>query len=258
MANEKTVAALAASEEERLLLVRVCDRLERAMRREQPVSTFFLTPRERALTAQLLPQAKFFGGTEGAERTVAYYLPDYIAEDAWLSEGVLACLRVSFYEKNALTHRDMLGALMGAGLRRDAIGDIYVAEEHCDFFVLDELAQYLLDNLTSAGRTALKVRRLPLSEVKKPPERLRELRVTVSSLRLDGVLSAAFHVSRADAAQAVNAGRVTLNGAVCIKPDRQLAPQDVLALRGKGKLRILSLGGETKKGRQTVTVGIYE
>ena len=258
MANEKTVAALAASEEERLLLVRVCDRLERAMRREQPVSTFFLTPRERALTAQLLPQAKFFGGTEGAERTVAYYLPDYIAEDAWLSEGVLACLRVSFYEKNALTHRDMLGALMGAGLRRDAIGDIYVAEEHCDFFVLDELAQYLLDNLTSAGRTALKVRRLPLSEVKKPPECLRELRVTVSSLRLDGVLSAAFHVSRADAAQAVNAGRVTLNGAVCIKPDRQLAPQDVLALRGKGKLRILSLGGETKKGRQTVTVGIYE
>lgn len=258
MANEKTIAALAASEEERLLLVRVCDRIERAQRRDQPVSTFFLTPRERALAAQLLPQANFFGGTEGAERTVAYYLPDYISPEDWLSEGVLACLRASFFEKNALTHRDMLGALMGAGVRRDAIGDIYVTEDHCDFFVLDELAQYLLDNLTSAGRAALKVRRLPLSEVKKPPERLRELRVTVSSLRLDGVLSAAFHVSRTDAAQAVNAGRVTLNGAVCVKPDKQLAPQDILALRGKGKLRILSLGGETKKGRQALTVGIYE
>ena len=62
----------------------------------------------------------------------------------------------------------------------------------------------------------------------------------------------------ADAAQAVNAGRVAVNGAVCVKPDRQLAPQDVLALRGKGKLRLLSLGGETKKGRQALTVGIYE
>ena len=194
----------------------------------------------------------------GAERTVAYYLPEYLAPEDWLADGVVACLRATFYEKNALTHRDMLGALMGAGLRRDAIGDIYVAEDHCDFFVLDELAQYLLDNLTSAGRTALKLRRLPLCEVERPPERLRELRVTVSSLRLDGVLSAAFHVSRADAAQAVNAGRVAVNGAVCVKPDRQLAPQDVLALRGKGKLRILSLDGETKKGRQAVTVGIYE
>ena len=112
--------------------------------------------------------------------------------------------------------------------------------------------------VTPAGRTALKLRRLPLCEVERPPERLRELRVTVSSLRLDGVLSAAFHVSRADAAQAVNAGRVAVNGAVCVKPDRQLAPQDVLALRGKGKLRILFLDGETKKGRQAVTVGIYE
>ena len=55
MANEKTIAALAATEEERMLLVRVCDRIERAERREQPVSTFFLTPRERTLAAQLLP-----------------------------------------------------------------------------------------------------------------------------------------------------------------------------------------------------------
>lgn len=33
MANEKTIAALAATEAERMLLVRVCDRLERAERR---------------------------------------------------------------------------------------------------------------------------------------------------------------------------------------------------------------------------------
>ena len=113
MASEKTIAALAATEEERMLLVRVCDRIERAERREQPVSTFFLTPRERTLAAQLLPQAKFFGGTEGAERTVAYYLPEYLAPEDWLADGVVACLRATFYEKNALTHRDMLGALMG-------------------------------------------------------------------------------------------------------------------------------------------------
>lgn len=258
MANEKTIAALAATEAERMLLVRVCDRLERAERRGQPASTFFLTPRERELVGQILPQAGFFGGTEGAERTVAYYLPDYLTPEDYFEDGPVACLRASFYEENALSHRDILGALMGAGLRRDAIGDIYVRERQCDFFILTELVQYLLDNLTSAGRAALRVKRIALSEVQRPEQRLRELQVTVSSLRLDGVLSAVFHLSRADAAQAVNAGRVMLNDICCLKPDRQLAQEDVIALRGKGKMKVLSLGGETRRGRLALTVGIYE
>ena len=258
MANEKTIAALAATEEERMLLLRVCDRLERAARRGQPASSFFLTPRERGLVAQLLPQAGFFGGTEEAERTVAYYLPEYLSPEDYFDGGPVACLRAAFYEKNALSHRDILGALMGAGLRRDAIGDIYVGEHQCDFFVLSELVQYLLDNLTSAGRSSLRMKRIPLSEVQRPEQRLRELRVTVSSLRLDGVLSAAFHLSRADAAQAVNAGRVMLNDVCCLKPDRQLAQGDVIALRGKGKMKLLSLDGETRRSRLALTVGIYE
>lgn len=76
--------------------------------------------------------------------------------------------------------------------------------------------------------------------------------------RLDGVLSAAFPLSRAGAAQAVAGGRVSLNDICCLKPEKQLAPGDVIALRGRGKLRVLSLDGETKKGRQALTIGIYE
>lgn len=258
MDREKQIAAIAATEEERRLLVRVCDRLERAERRGQPATTFFLTPRERVIVGQLLPQMGFFGGIQDAERTVAYYLPEYLPAEDYFADGPIACLRATFYEENALSHRDILGALMGAGLRRDAIGDIYVGENSCDFFVLSELVQYLLDNLTSAGREALRVRRIPLDEVRRPVQRLRELRVTVSSLRLDGVLSAAFHLSRADAAQAVNAGKVMLNDVCCQKPDRQLAQADVIALRGKGKMKVLSLEGETRRGRLAVTVGIYE
>ncbi len=255
---EKQLAALAATEEERMLLVRVCDQLTRAERKNQPASTFFLTPRERALAAQLLPQARFFGGVEDAERTVAFWLPEYLEPEDYFTDGPVACLHAAFYESNALTHRDVLGALIGAGLRRDAIGDIYVGENECDFFVLSELTGYLLDNLTSAGRSALRVERRSLDQVQRPPQKLREQRVTVSSMRLDGILASAFHLSRADAVQAIHAGRVTRNDLPCLKPDRLLAQGDVIALRGKGKLKLLALGGETKKGRQAVNIGIYE
>ena len=200
----------------------------------------------------------FFGGMEDSERTVACYLPDYMTEEAFFENGPIACLRAAFYGKDVLTHRDILGALMGTGLRRDAVGDIWVQQGQCDFFVLSELVPYLMDNLTSAGRTALHVEQIPLSAAQRLPQRMRRLRITVSSPRLDGVLSAAFPLSLAGAAQAVAGGRVSLNDICCLKPEKQLAPGDVIALRGRGKLRVLSLDGETKKGRQALTIGIYE
>ncbi len=258
MEQKKRIAAIAESEDERMLLVRVCDRLEHAAARETPAATAFLTPREQALVRQLLPQTAFFGGTDNAERAVAYYLPEYLSrEDFFDGEGPLACLRVRFYEENSLTHRDILGALMGLGLRRDAVGDICLHEKHCDIFVLSDMARYLLDNLTSAGRQHLTAERIALSQAEKAPQALREVRVTVSSLRLDAVLAAAFHLSRGAAAEAVNAGNAAVNSLTCCKPDRLLAEGDEVSLRGKGKFRLLSLGGETRKGRLALTIGIF-
>ncbi len=257
MDRNRQIAALAESEDERMLLVRVCDRLERAMEREQPASTAFLTPREQALTRQLLPNCAFWGGTEGAERMIAFYLPEYLTAEDYFDGGGIACLRAGFYEKNALTHRDILGALMGAGIRRDAVGDIYLHENTCEFFVLSEIAGYLLDNLTSAGQHHLHLEEVDPRTVRRPPQQQKELRITVSSLRLDSVAAAAFHLSRSAAAEAIRSGRAAVNSLTCLKPDRQIAEGDELSVRGEGKLRVLSVNGTTKRGRLAVTVGIY-
>ena len=240
-----------------MLLVRVCDRMERAMQRQTPAATAFLSQREQALIRMLLPDCRFFGGIDAAERKVAYWLPDYIDEEVFFSDGPIACLRASFYEANALTHRDVLGALMGAGIRRDAVGDICLHETSCDIFVLSELQRYLLNNLTEAGRQHLRLAPIALSDAKKAPQKMRELRVTVPSLRLDGVIAAAFHLSRGSAVEAIHAGKCAINSLTCLKPDRAVTEGDELSVRGCGKLRILQLGGETRKGRLALTVGIY-
>ena len=155
MERNRQIAAIAESEEERMLLVRVCDRIERAVQRNTAAATAFLSQREQALVKLLLPDCRFFGGVENAERKVAYWLPDYLVEEDYFADGPIACLRATFYEANALTHRDILGALMGAGIRRDAVGDICLRETDCDIFILAELERYLLDNLTDAGRQRL-------------------------------------------------------------------------------------------------------
>lgn len=257
MIRNEQIAALARTEEERILLLRCTERLARAQEREIPALTAFLAPGEQALLRCVLPGCSFFGGVEGAQRAVAYFLPDYLEADDFWSDGPIVCLRAEFFEKNALSHRDILGALMGAGVRRDAIGDIYVSANHCDFFVLRELAPYLLENLTSAGRHHLSLRELPLCEVETPKVELREQRVTVSSLRLDAVLTAAFHLSRGRSAEAIRAGHAAVNGLVTQKPDRMVQEGDELSLRGSGKLRLLSINGETRKARLSITLGIY-
>lgn len=258
MDRKNQIRAIADSEEEQMLLVRVCDKLDRGYEREMPVSTAFLTPREQALVKQLLPHAEFWGGTEGTDRNVACYVPDYMTVEDYFAEDVITCIRGSFYDADSLSHRDVLGALMGAGIRRDAIGDIIIGEKTCTFFLLGELTKYLLDNLTSAGRQHLRLEQVDPTTVKKPPQAMKELRVTVSSLRLDSVLSAAFHLSRGKTAEAIQGGRVNLNSLTCIKPDKQVNVGDELSLRGSGKLCLLEIHGQTKKDRTAITVGIFQ
>ncbi len=257
MDRRRQIDALAESQEERMLLVRVLDKLERGEARQIPVATGFLSPREQALVRQIFPQCSFFGGTAGAQRQVACYVPEYMTLEDYFEDGPIACIQAKFYEENALAHRDMLGALMGAGIRRDAVGDIIVREKSCEFFLLSELTKYLLDNLTSAGRHHLQLAQVDPKSVEKPPQDMKMLRVTVSSLRFDSVISAAFHISRGKAVELIQAGKASLNSLTCLKADKTAAVLDEISVRGLGKLRILELHGQTKKDRTAITVGIY-
>ena len=253
MEKREKIEKLAQDKDEAMLLARVYDRIT-------PAATAFLSPREQVLTGQLLRgmPLHFFGGCEQAERKMCLWLPDYL-DESWLSsgDGPCAAVRAEFFAHDRLTHRDFLGALMGCGIRREAVGDLCLQPRQCDLFVTAELAPYLLDNLTSAGRAHLTLTRIAPSQADRPPQTLQELRVTVSSPRLDSVISAAFHLSRGSAADAVAAGRVNLNDLPCLKPDRAVQENDTVSVRGLGKLRVLALGGLTKKGRLALTLGKY-
>ena len=79
---------LARDGEERLLLSRVLDKLELTRRRSIPAHTSFLSQSERAAAESLIqscgqPDHLFFGGYEGAERTVCAFLPDWMEGEDW-------------------------------------------------------------------------------------------------------------------------------------------------------------------------------
>ena len=200
----------------------------------------------------------YFGGYPDAERKMLIYLPEYL-DDAALTEedSPLVCLRGTFYEGDSLSHRDFLGALMGAGIARETVGDICVGQGNCDFFVTAEIAPYVLQNFTGAGRTKLHLEQIPLNEVAVPQPETKEIKDTLASLRLDSVISAGFRVGRSAAAQYVTSRRAAIDGLPCEKPDKLVAEGAKISVRGLGKILLRSVNGQTKKGRISVIIDRY-
>ena len=267
MTKTEQLDKLARDGEERLLLARALDKLETARRKNIPAYTGFLSPSERVSVENLIavnghPPHLFFGGYEGAERTICVFLPDWQEPEDFYAlassgEGPVKAIRCAYNADAGLSHRDFLGAILGQGITRERLGDLLVGQDACDLIVLEELADYLLLNLDSAGRTRLKVRPLPLSELTPPEIKVKHIRDTVATPRLDAVVAAAFSTSRSKAADLISAGRVQLNHRECTKADRLVEAGDTLSCRGLGKALVKELGGRSKKGRVMVELERY-
>ena len=220
---------------------------------------FLEPPMERealAAAAAAGVHAAFFGGYTDAERRIAAFCADEAPTEA---DYPLACLELRWNPKYACPgHRDLLGAVMGLGLERDAIGDIApgAADGRAYLFVHRDVADYIRANLESAGRAALKVQETAGQPVLREPEGT-QLRATVSSERLDAVVAAGLKLSRSEAQHLIESGLVKRNHLPELRGDARLDEGDLLSIRGYGRMKILEFEGRTRKGRLAVRIFRY-
>ena len=253
--------------DERIVLARALDQMDRATSRSIPCATQFLSPAQRAALEPLLaasghPRHLFHGGYEGAERTVCVFLPDWQDVEDWPAEDELAAIECAYPPTGGptgtdLTHRDLLGGLMGIGLTREKVGDILMGDTAAQIVCLKEAAPIILSQFDQAGRYRLKLREIPLSGLSPAPAQVKVIHDTVSALRLDAVLASGFSLARGKAADAVAAGRVSVNHRECLKPDKPVAEGDVLTCRGLGKCVLKTVGGQSRKGRIIIEIERY-
>ena len=249
--------------EERIVLARALDQMDRAQKRSIPCATQFLSPAQRAALESLLaasghPRHLFHGGYEGAERVICVFLPDWQEEENWDASEELAAVACAYPPTGAeLTHRDLLGGLMGIGLTREKAGDILVGEKAAQIVCLKDAAPIILSQFSQAGRYRLRLREIPLSDLSPAAPEVKHIRDTVAALRLDAVFSAGFSLSRGKAADFIQAGRVSVNHRECLKPDRLLEEGDVLTCRGLGKCVLKTVLGQSRKGRIMIEMERY-
>ncbi len=259
--DRSNIDKIAENSEDRILLAKLWDKIQAGIRKNIPASTGFLSPREQEMARFLFGQQDglyTFGGYDSAERKMLVFLPNYLEEDSLYGEdSPVCCMRARFYQEDPLSHRDFLGALMGAGIARETVGDICVGKGTCDFLVTQEIAPYILQNFTGAGRTKLQISQIPLGQMQIPEPETKQIKDTLASLRLDNVISTGFRISRSQAVQYILAGKAAIDGLPCEKPDKTVDMESKISVRGLGKIKLTTIGGQTKKGRISVVIDRY-
>ncbi len=261
--------------EERNIFLKIAeDRFDRFLSFGMIDSVDFLTLEEqstcdRFVKSHISDGVCFYGGYADAERRLIVFMPAYTgvrSEDdvndffsANPEESPLEILRVRIpkQEKVELGHRDYLGALMGMGIKREKVGDIIVLEDGAQIIIKKEISKYLLENFGSVGRAMLTVELENISMVDSGSIKKIDVRLNVSSPRLDNVISSVFGISRKDAVFAISKGIVFVSGREVNKPDYQIKDGEKLVLRGKGKAIYNGVVGTSKKGKSYISVTKY-
>ena len=198
-----------------------------------------------------------WGGVEECERQMARFGDeDSIGYELPFPIKLLSIKPMMEKFAEVLNHRDYLGAIMNLGVKRETLGDILVKGKEAYVFVDEKMSQYIVDNLDKVRHTHVKI-----EEINDLPEQLtvkrEERELLVSSTRLDVVVAGRYKMSRSQALELFRAQKIFLNGRVCENNSYQVKENDVISVRGHGKMCFKQISGETRKGRIYITIEDY-
>ncbi len=203
------------------LIRRLEDLAARCEKSGAVTGSHFLTPAEQYQAEQTLKSGGvrllFHGGHPDCERRAAFFLPDWLEPESFDPAEHLRAIRLTAHF-GAPGHRDYLGALLGMGIGREWLGDIWVEGEGATVFCLPSVEKHLL-GIDKAGRVSLTAEPLSFDQLRAPERKVKEQSFTVMSPRLDAVLAGMFHISRSESARQISLGMVSVNYSLSNKTD---------------------------------------
>ncbi len=245
------------------------DRLELCIQMDYPSFTDFLDLSDLIETRQSLriPKGYFsleYCGFLDDERRMIGFFPDSYLDMIGMEECmnmfpvVRLLIEPSFNSDQMFGHRDLLGTVLGLGLERRLFGDIIILDRKGYMLCHSRSADIVQSELISVKHTHVHVSVIEQSvNTQLLSPKVKELNLTIASLRLDVIVKAIGNCSRNEANAMIQSGLVKVNQIDINKNHKQLEEGDILSIRRKGKFKIKEIGNLTKKGRLAVTILKY-
>ena len=257
--DRKKLLNLAENDDDKILISRIIDAFSVTSYKNILRSTAFLNGHEINLAKKVATYFNvaygFFGGYDEAERCILLCYPDYMCPE---NEDIpIKVIKVRSKNKNNLSHRDYMGAVLGLGIKREKIGDIVVCDDCAYIFCMEDIAEYIILQIEKVGNCGVELSISDFGNVKIPPKRFKEITDSVSSIRLDALVSSATGISRGESSDLIKKGGVSVNWEVKDKNDFRPEEGDMLSIYGFGRVLFYKIGGCSKKGRTFITLRRY-
>jgi RNA-binding protein YlmH len=237
------------------LAAKLLDLAEAALRNRKYKVTEFLDPFGYSIAETIIAHYERLellsnGGYDGAERVKAVFMnEEFRGAPDFTLEVFSAKWDERYYQ---ITHRDVLGALMGLGIKRDIIGDIIMCGHGCQIIIDSSLVNFVTQNFNKIGAAPITISQLNLSEIAPREEKVKEIKTTVASLRLDVIAAAGFGTSRSRMSEEILAGKLKVNWQDAKNSAQSIKTGDIISMRGRGRAEVCEVLGQTKKGRISI------
>lgn len=224
--------------------------------------TGFLSPADLSCFYEMERELSYvpceaWGGSELCERVMLRF--GSREELGYEEQFPIACIEarpLAAKFADALTHRDFLGALMNLGIERSALGDILIADNVGYIFCTESMVDFIMENLTKVKHTSVLCSRAAEAPVLTDKDR-QEMKIQISSERIDGVLAKVYKLSRSEATELFRQKKVFVNGRLCENNSQLLKSGDIVSARGCGKFAYSGQQGLSKKGKINAIVLRY-
>lgn len=233
------------------------DKINRVKKIHISAFTDFLNPDEQAIIKNMcLSEGLHFGSCGGNgdyERAVCV-----ISSDTFDDEYPVEVIRITgSFKFEKLTHRDYLGAILSLGIKREKTGDINVFDDGAEIWIYEGMGSYITSNLDKIKHTGIKAEIIDRQYARQRIQNFKDIRINVSSMRLDCIVAALAGTSRNEAASNVKKGNVKVDYIIVDEPSEKVNENQLISIRGSGRFLIDGLSGKTKSDRLNIVVKKY-
>lgn len=241
-------------------MFRVIDKANSTIKNYDVRQTDFLNPFEIKNAIDILnsnSDIKYTvdGGYDNAERSTIFIYPYYM--DYEEIENNLKFIQVEGnFKFKSVSHKDYLGAIINLGIKREKIGDIIIHDNFCQIIVSNDICDFIMMNLNKVCRNNVSIFEISKDKIRYNPPNYKDISFTVSSGRLDCIISSLYNISRQDSMKYINGERVAVNYEKITTPSKEIKSETLISVRGKGRAKVVQVGDITKKGRIKVQAKI--
>jgi RNA-binding protein YlmH len=260
--KEKIIVGFNLDNDTKIIVFNLLDKLEQVIKNHEICFSSFVSSEVEVIMSKVLASFSLevsysvFGGYDNSDYKMIAMYPEYLTKED--IEFPISLLHIKSTNKNyEPSHRDVLGSVMGLGIKRDIVGDIVIVDKLIQIFVISSMESYICANLEKISRNNCEITSVSLEKFENIEESYTIISDTVKSLRLDNILASGFNLSRSDSLKMIKSSKVKVNHLLVESASKNAKVGDLISCRGSGRIVLSEIGTLTKKERIKIILHKY-